>query len=111
MLFRSIIDCDIFLKEDINYIKLADNIYIKDTTIKKDVSKITLCIRPEDIILNCSNGIGRGKILRRIYKGNIIYYLLKLNDKIILKVQTSTKEYYDLNEEIWFDINHYTIME
>lgn len=107
----NIIKCEVVFKNNEKNIKLTDDICIRNVSIKDNDLKITLCIRPEDIILNNNFGIGKGKIIERIYKGNIIYYLLKLNDKIILKVQTSTKEYYDLNGEIWFDINHYTIME
>ena len=106
----NIVKCEVVSRNNENNIKLTDDVYIKNVNIKDNDSKITLCIRPEDIVLNNNFGIGKGKIIERIYRGNIIYYVLKLNDKNVLKVQTSTKEYYDLNEEIWFDINHYTIM-
>ena len=107
----NIVKCEVVSKNNENNIKLTDEIYIKNVSIKENNSKITLCIRPEDIVLNKNFGIGKGIITERIYKGNIIYYTLKLNDNIILKVQTSTKEHYCLNEEIWFDINHYTAMD
>ncbi len=73
-----------------------------------------LCIiRPENISLakgNGSEGLQKGTIVSRLYKGNHYLYTVKAED-ITLKVQTHTSDDFKQDEGIGFKINSCTFIK
>lgn len=82
---------------------LIDDIYSNGKTDEN----VILSVRPEDVILSNDKGIGRGKIISSTYKGNLIDYELRIGTKI-LKVQTNSKEIYEVGKQIMFNFSRIT---
>ncbi|GAA0738747.1 ABC transporter ATP-binding protein [Clostridium oceanicum] len=78
--------------------------------INDEDKKVTVSVRPEDIILNHKDGIGYGKIIKSTYKGSFIEYLFKVNEKLILEVQSSLREEFKVGEKLHFNIKYYSII-
>ncbi|TCO78654.1 ABC transporter ATP-binding protein [Marinisporobacter balticus] len=84
---------------------LFEHVFIEDRYTTANIGeKVILSIRPEDISLRKEKGMGKGKIRRMFYRGNVIEYTICIENKE-LKVQTSPKEEYKIGEEVWIHIH------
>ncbi|MCK4258628.1 MAG: ABC transporter ATP-binding protein [Halanaerobiales bacterium] len=91
--------------------EFADGTSVENNFISNHIrGEVILSVRPEEIVLNHSNGIAQGEIIREIYRGNVTEYSLLIGNTV-LTVQANNREHYEVGERVHLSIRHATIVK